>query len=173
MQAKRGEVPCPRSHSGQVAGILSRVSKAGLVVKLDTLYGFSWGRLIMMANPSSSIKHSPVNPTAQHPSALPTSFISDDTKESQGGKEMPNRHPPLQSKDRNSFTSVHCWRLYLPVNFSDCSRGREAAREIHIAPTPGIQESASVTAHHLFCPQLKSKGTKGTHETLVTPRNAA
>lgn len=94
MKAKRGEVPCPRSHSGQVAGILSRVSKACLVVKLDTLYGFSWGRVIMMANPSSSIKHSPVNPTAQHPSALPMSFISDDTKESQGGKEMPNRHPP-------------------------------------------------------------------------------
>ena len=139
MKAKRGEVPCPRSHSGQVAGILSRVSKACLVVKLDTLYGFSWGRVIMMANPSSSIKHSPVNPTAQHPSALPMSFISDDTKESQGGKEMPNRHPPppLQSKDRNSFTSVHCLGLHLPVNFSECSRGREAAREIHITPTPG------------------------------------
>lgn len=135
-EAKRGEVPCPRSRSGQLAGVLSRVSKACLVVKLDALYGFSRARVFTVTSPSSSTKRSPVSPAAGSPS--PTAHVSHFPQHPRvpGRKgNLPQAAPP-QSEDRNGFTSVNCQGLHLPVNFSECSRGREAAREIHFSLTP-------------------------------------
>lgn len=135
-QAKRGEVPCPRSRSGQLAGVLSRVSKACLVVKLDALYGFSRARVFTITSPSSSTERSPVSPAAGSPS--PTACVSHFPQHQRvpGRKgNLPQAAPP-QSEDRNGFTPVNCQGPHLPVNFSECSRGREAAREIHFSLTP-------------------------------------
>ena len=128
--------------------------------------------VIMMVNPSFSIKHFPVNPIARHPSALPMSLISNDTQESQGGKEMPNRHPPTPNSSQKIGTASLLSSAEGCISLT-AAGAEEQPRRSTSPLSLGTQESASVTAHHLFCPRLKSKGTTGTHETLATPRNAA
>lgn len=129
--AKRGEVPCSRSHNLKLAGIVLRVSKACFVVKLDTLYSFSKPQVFMIPCLSSSIKYSPVNPTALSPSAMPMSLILYNTnKLSRKGNIVQEVPHPCQ-KMRTTAVTYHGLRLSLI--FSEGIRGREPDGEI---PTP-------------------------------------
>lgn len=103
-----GEISCSRSHSWQLTGILSKVSKACLVVTLDTLWFLITHNLHDSVTPCS-IKHSPVNPIALSPSSLPISLIFYNTNEFQVGKEMLHRKP---------FTPSGWWELLLSTTTS-------------------------------------------------------
>lgn len=133
-QAKRGEVPCSRSHRWQLARMLSRLSKACLEVKLDTLYGFSQPRVFRILCPSSSNKRSLVNPVAWSPLALPVSLISYNTHKLQGGKEMRPRKPltPVRRWGPLLSMSMGCTPLLLSLRIAGAER--QTGRSLPLLP---------------------------------------